>query len=271
MSEGLGLLITPDHEETIASLAQIPVTYGASDKEIPDEWIPPLYVESQGNTNSCGGHTEAAACSHANYFDTGEVIRFSRRFAYLTAQSEGGFLGADQGTSIHSLIAAATKYGCCREETFPFTERYSPNWTIEAQREAYQHRHHGETVYDLRRFEDAMAWLTDRRCICIGTRWYSGQDACRGIEDKRVGSSGSFRGYHARLLSGHKKHGGVQCPVVLNSHGRQWGDNGRAVITPDLWDWWLGDSNFVALAYTDIQEVEPKRRSWVESKPGDEC
>lgn len=271
MSElGIGLLIDKHHLDVIDGLAKVPVKFGAAAGPIPDVWFPPLFVESQGGTNSCGGHTEALACSHANFVRTNEVVRFSRRFAYLTAQSEGGFIGSDQGTSIHSLLAAATKYGCCREETFPFTERYSTNWTADAQREAFQHRHHGDTAFDLRDFDQAIEWLTDRRCILLGTLWTTSQDACSGIEDLRTVSGGSRRGYHARLASGYRKFNGELCPIIQNSHGSQWADKGRSVVTREAWNWWRRDPNFVALAFNEIQEIEPKRRSWMEFQWGDQ-
>jgi hypothetical protein len=269
--EGLGLVIDDRHQPTINSFAAVPVTFGATPADVPPRWVPPLIVESQGRTNSCAGHSEALACSHANYVATGEVIRFSRRFAYLTAQKEGGFSGRDGGTSILSTLLAATKYGCCREATCPFQEAYSTRIAQECYTEAANHRHHGETRYDCRDWDTAIAWLTDRRAIIIGTKWTSAQQGCNGIESLAVGSSGSFRGYHARTLIGWDTLDGMLVPVVQNSHGQQWADHGRAKITRDLWAWWLRDPNTFALGFNRIDEIEPVRRDWSESKPGDAC
>lgn len=273
MSDGLGLLVDNcKHVETIASLNKVLVTFGAADRSnLPPEWSPPLFVESQGMTNSCAGHTSALASSHANYVTTGEVVRFSRRFAYVTAQVCGGFNGRDQGTSIASLLRAQQEYGCCLEEDDPFTERYRGSWDDPAARKAAQHKHHGDAPYDLRDWDRAIDWLTDRRCILMGTRWYSGQDQCTGVEDKHCGSLGQFRGYHARLLIGWATLSNMLCPKVQNSHGRQWGKDGKADITPDLWEWWQRDPNFVCIGFNRIDEVEPKRRSWTYSKVGDTC
>ena len=140
--------------------------------------------------------------------------------------------------------------------------------------EASKHKHHIENQnYDARSWDDAIGWLTDMRSIIIGTRWYSGQDGCDGIEDRKCGTSGSFRGYHARVLVGFDTHDGMICPVVQNSHGIHWGRNGRAVVLRDLWEnVWQKDPNFFALAMQDVDEFEPKRRDWaVESKSGDLC
>lgn len=270
MSDGLGLIIDSQHRATIDNLAAVPVSFGAGE-DVEPRWIPPLVVESQGHTNSCAGHAIALAASHANFVATGEVLRFSRRFGYITSQTAGGFLGRDGGTSITSTLIAATRYGCCLESTCPFQERYDTQLPQSAYAEAKRHKHHGETAYDCREFQTAINFLTDHRCIVIGTRWTSSQDQCTGIEDKRVGTSGQFRGYHARLLSGWDTHDGLLSPLVQNSHGQRWGNHGRAIITRDLWSEWQRDANFFALGFSRIDEVEPKRKSYLESKPGDAC
>ena len=271
MPDGLGLEIDDQHEATINSFAAVPVSFGSGENVEP-RWNPPLVVESQGQTYSCAGHAIALAASHANFVSTGEVLRFSRRFGYITSQrASNQFLGRDGGTSIASTIKAATDYGCCLESTCPFQERYDTNLSKAAYDEAAQHKHHGERRYDCRTLETCLNWLTDHRCIVIGTRWYSGQDACTGIEDKRCGTSGNFRGFHARLIVGWDTHNGVICPVVQNSHGQRWGNHGRAIVTPDLWSVWASDSNFFALGFNRVDEVEPKRKSWNESKVGDNC
>lgn len=271
MSDGLGLLIDDETRDYVATSPQVPVSFGAG-ADVEPRWLPPLVVENQGGTSSCAGHAIALAMSHANFVATGEVLRFSRRFGYITSQKASGrFLGKDQGTSIVSTIAAATQYGCCLESTCPFQERYDTNLSREAYEEAAQHKHHGELRYDCRDWDTAINWLTDHRCIVIGTRWMSGQDACTGIEDRRVGTSGNFRGYHARLLTSWDTHDGMLVPRVQNSHGVRWADHGRALILRDLWDVWRNDQNFFALGVTRIDEVEPKRKSWIESKAGDVC
>ena len=268
---GLGLLIDDKHEATINSFREVPVAFGAAPGDLPPKWVPPLIIESQGNTNSCAGHSEALACAHANYVATGEVKRFSRRFAYITAQARGGFLGRDGGTSITSTLDAASADGCCLESTCPFVNAYDTHISTAARAEAAKHRHHGETRYDCRQLATAISWLTDKRCIVIGTRWHGGQDQCSGIEDRNCGTSGRFRGYHARLLVGWDTHSGTLVPVCQNSHGSQWANEGRSIITPDLWEWWQQDPYFFALGFNRIDEVEPARRDWKESRPGDTC
>lgn len=267
---GLGLIIDDTHEATINSFRSVPVSFCAAPSDLPERWFPPLVVENQGGTSSCAGHAEALACSHSNFVTTREIKRFSRRFAYITSQTIGNFLGRDAGTSIASTIAAATKYGCCLEETCPFFDGYDIGISKQSFDEAVQHKHHGDLAYDCRDWDTMIAWLTDRRPIIIGTRWYSGQDACSGVEDKRC-SSGSFRGYHARCLIGWDTLNGELVPVVQNSHGQQWADHGRSIITRDQWDFWGKDANFCAFGFTLIDEVAPARRDWSSVKSGDVC
>jgi hypothetical protein len=273
MADGLGLLVEDcGHLELLNSLNTVPVTFGAVDRRsLPKRWWPPLIVENQGRTNSCGGHTSALASSHANYVQTGQVVRFSRRFAYVTAQHLGGFSGRDGGTSIESLIRAQTQFGDCLEVDDPFTEAYNPGWSDEAAAHAAKHKHRGDIPYDLRDWDKAIEWLTDRRSILMGTLWTTGQDVCRGIEDRSVGTSGKRRGYHARLAVGWDTSEGEICPRIQNSHGEQWADGGRSTVTPDLWEWWCRDPYFVCIGFNEIGEVEPVRRSWRFSRAGDSC
>ena len=268
---GAGLVITENHERIINSFETVPLSFKVSES-IPEKWIPPLIVESQGSSSSCVGHAESLACSHANYVATGEVIRFSRRFAYITAQTASGqFLGSDNGTSIESALRAAADFGCCREETCPFQERYDANLPQKAYEEARLHKHHGDVAYDCRDWDTAISWLTDRRCIIIGTKWMSGQASCTGIEDKRCGTSGGFYGYHSRSLIAFDTVGGEIVPVCQNSHGQQWADGGRSKVMHDLWDVWRKDGNFFALGFNRIDEITPQRSTWSESRSGDSC
>lgn len=259
MSEGLGLLITPDHEATINSLDQVPASFCTIPDGLPDSWESPVNVLYQGSTSSCAGHAEAANFSHRQFVETGEVINYSAWFCYLTAQKRGGFYGSDRGTSIKSTIDAATLDGACLESLCKRPERYQTVISQEAVSDASKHKHHGSPV-DLRDWNTLMSWLYDHRSAVIGTTWYGGQSTVRGIESLSLVKSGSFLGYHARALIGWAQCDGEASPRVLNSHGSQWGTNGRATISREAWNWWLRDANFVALGFTDIDERVPKRR-----------
>lgn len=257
MSEfGLGLIISGDHAKTIESLGRLPVSFCASLVDVPD-FESPICPWNQGQTNSCAGHAGAANFTHRQFVETGEKISFAPWYSYITSQKRGGFFGRDQGTSISSVIASATQDGCCTERLCPRPPSYDTRLSSQAVAEAAQHKHIGSPV-DLRDFDELMSWLRDLRSAVLGTRWNSWQSSVKEVETLRLAQGGAFLGYHARALIGHRK----GLPVVLNSHGNDWGINGRALIERETWEWWRsGDPNFVCLGFTDIKEIVPKRKN----------
>jgi hypothetical protein len=260
--DSLGLVITDDHLATIDSLDAVPLTFRAKDMTgIPESWESPIPAWNQGSTSSCAGHAGAANFTHRQFVETGEIVKYSPWFSYLTSQKRGNFFGRDGGTSIRSVIDSATLDGCCLESLCQRPNRYDTTISAAAIADAAAHKHNGKPV-DLRDWDTLMDWLTDLRSVVIGTKWMSSQSTIRDVETLALGSGGSFRGYHARALIGWKTINGQRCPRVMNSHGTNWGTNGRATITHELWDWWKRDSNFVALGFTDINERIPKRRDW---------
>lgn len=257
MSEfGLGLILTPDHESFVNSFSKLPAAFCAAGDPVPD-FQSPVPVFNQSGTSSCAGHAGAANFIHRQYVETGDVIKFSPWYSYITSQKRGGFFGRDGGTSIRSVVDAATLDGCCLESLCKRPDRYDTNLSREAVSDAAEHKHLGEVV-DLRDVNSLMSWLYDFRSAIIGTKWLSGQSSVRDRETLRHANGGSFQGYHARALIGHK--GG--CPVVLNSHGSSWGVDGRAVLDLDVIEHWLRDPNYVCLGFTDINERVPKRRDF---------
>ena len=259
--EGLGLIISDDHIETINSFDVVPVSFKAKDLTgLPAAWESPIEAMNQQQSNACAGYAGAANFNHRQFVETGECIKYSPWFSYITSQKRSDrFFGKDGGTSIRSVIDAATNDGCCLESACSRPSRYNTMLSQEATRDAAEHKHIGGVV-DLRDWDTVIDWLTDRRSVVIGTKWYSMQSNVRDIETKSLGSGGSFRGYHARALIGWATINGVISPRVLNSHGASWGENGRATIERDLWGWWERDANFFALGFTDINERIPARR-----------
>lgn len=261
MTLGLGLLVDRTHAETIAALAPPPVSFGADVQDVPD-FESPIPVLNQLRSSSCVGHSGAANFCHRQWVETGEIVRFSPWFSYITAQKRGGYLGEDGGTSVKSAIDAATLDGCCLESQCklpPGYDRsnrcYDSRLSQEAISFAASHRHLGKPV-DLRRFEDLMVWLYDLRSAIIGTKWTGGMAEIDGVETVSSIRSGQFLGYHARAITGHRR----KLPVVLNSHGSDWSQNGRAVIDRDAWEEHCKDPNFAAFGFTDFDEILPVRK-----------
>ena len=264
---GLGLIVTEiekEHQELINSFKAPPVAFKLKDRSsLPSSADSAFQVYDQGGTSSCAGNALAGLFTEQQNIQTGELIRYSAWFAYITAQKEGGFLGSDGGTSISSTIQAGTKYGCCLESLCRLPSRYTTSLSQQAYDDAAQHKHLGEGLVDLRAWEDMIDWITDARGLEIGTKWYSSQDSMNSgswIETKARASGGAFRGYHARQLFYWETIDGEICPKCRNSHGDRWAKNGRSVITRELWDWWKKDANFCAYGFCNINERIPQRR-----------
>lgn len=203
--------------------------------------------------------------------ETGTHIAYSPWFCYRTAQREGGFDGQDGGTSITSTIMAATRHGACLESLCPNPGRNDRSLTSSEYKNSYpsqaafadaaNHKHLGGLRVDLRSWDAAWAWITDLRSIIIGTKWMGGQTGMNSrnyTETASVVNSGNFLGYHARCCRGWKS-GQIWCD---NSHGEQYGLNGKTLITPEAWAVWGRDPNFFALGFGDTQERVPPRRIW---------
>lgn len=262
----LGLIvqeIEKQHQEFVNSLGKLPVAFGDADKNnLPKSTDTDTEVYDQLSTNSCAGNELAGLFTEQQRVQTGEPIRYSPWFAYLTAQMEGGFFGKDQGTSISSTIDAANKYGCCLEELCPNQGWYNTKISKQAYEDAANHKHIG-TLIDLRDWDEMISWITDMRGVAIGTKWFSSQDNMRSdtwIETLTRASNGSFRGYHARYLFYWETLDGILCPRCRNSHGKGWARNGRSVITRETWEWWRRDPNFAAYGFSKINERIPKRQ-----------
>lgn len=263
MSEFTGLILTPDHEDTINSLEKLPVSFGVANfADIPD-WQAPCPVLNQGQSNACVGYGTATAATLANHATTGEVLRMSGWWCYLRAQKASGFFGKDQGAGVKGGIDGAKSGGVCLENLCPRPNRYDTNVSAEATADAANHKAFGDAV-DLREWTAMLDFVSDHRACLIGTLWMSGQSQCpkSGIEDKRVGTSGRSLGNHCRVIVGHKKIGSVVVPVCQNSHSESWGDKGRSYLMPDLWAEWRKSSSFCAFGFKGLTERIPVRRDW---------
>lgn len=260
---GTGLLITDDHLQTVNEMDRPPKAFCGADKSrLPDAWEAPIVARQQGGTNSCAGHAEWAMFVFQNWVQTGELVDYSPWYCYQKARTRGGFRGVDGGTSIRSTIESATLDGSCLFDLCPKLVLRDQDISAAANTDAAAHKHIGDSRVDLRIFEDAVDWLTDGRAMIIGTAWYSGQASCHWVEDVDVIQSGRFQGYHARTGIGWAKHKGILVPVILNSHGLSHGQRGRTIVTPEAWDIWRQDQNFVAMGFGLVRERVPERRDW---------
>lgn len=194
---------------------------------------------------------------------------------YIDSQEFSGFLGEDQGAGLPGALRAAGERGAARNDLCPMPDSYTTKIPAAARHDAAKHLHLGSVAYDARQWDVMVDWITNKDAVLFGGRWTSAMDAMNSrdyIVQPRHLKSGIFRGYHCEHLCGWEYVDGILCPVVRGTHGTGEGRDGYKIISRDAWEEvYLRDPNTVVLAFGDIKEREPKRRSFRETLVGDVC
>jgi len=286
MSDGLGLIVDRDddglrpdierqHQEILSRLAPTPVSFQVKDtSNLPPQWWLPIPPKNQGSFSCCVGGGKSGCFEHRNMVETGELVWFSMWQAYIDSQRASGFLGRDQGASLYGALESSNNRGCALDVLCPMPAHYTTDLPGAAVHDAIQHKHLGDVHYDGRSWSTMQDWLTNQDPMLFGGIWTSALDNINSSDwviQPRHLKTGMRRGYHCKYLCGWFTLDGELCPVVRNTHGQRWGRNGIAVISHAAWDVYSADPNWVCLAFGDIQEREPKRRSYTESRAGDTC
>jgi len=275
MTEGLGLEITDDHAATLERSEPTPERFAVSSDEmakLPREWHSDIPARNQGSFSCCVGGGLSGCFEHSNLVETGEFVRRSMWQAYISAQRACGMVGRDGGASLKGALDAAGLIGVSRNELCPMPNSYTTTIPEAALADARKHRHLTPT-WDARQWSKAVDWATNKNSILIGGLWtdrHSSIKASDPIERPSV-YSGNRKGYHCRHVCGWIFIDGKLYLQVRNTHGEGFAKNGISYIGEDTWAVLTRDPNFVALIVGDTEEIEPKRRSWAESKPGDSC
>lgn len=274
-SSGLGLHIDHTHLPTLERLEPTPVSYAVSSdefKNLPREWSLDIPARSQASFSSCVGGGLSGCFEHSNMLETGEFIRRSMWQAYISSQRMCGMVGRDNGATLQGALKAANEIGVCRNDLCPMPNSYTTNIPQAALDDAAKHRH-SEVTWDARPWLKAVDWATDRKPILIGGLWtdrHSGLNKNNPIEKPSI-YSGSSLGYHCRYVCGFIFINDKLHLKVRNTHGDDFGLHGVSYIPEETWAVLCRDPNFVALVFGDTEEIEPKRKSWKESKAGDTC
>lgn len=275
MSDGLGLVIDDTHLPTLERLEPTPPSYAVSSdeyKNLPEEWHSDVPARSQGNFSSCVGGGVSGCFEHSNLCETGEFVRRSMWQAYISSQKMCNMLGRDNGATLQGALKAANEIGVCKNDLCPMPQSYTTSVSKEAYEDAYRHRH-SEVTFDARQWEKACDWVTDKKPLLIGGLWtdrHSSLNKNNPIESPSI-YSGASRGAHCRYVCGWIFIKGKLYFQVRNTHGPEFGLNGISYVGEDTWAVLNRDMWFVSLAFGDTQEIEPKRRSYKESIPGDAC
>ena len=273
--DGLGLVIADDHAATLERIEPTPAKFAVSVDELdklPREWHSDIPARNQGSFSSCVGGGLSGCFEHSNLGETGEFKRRSMWQAYISSQRACGMSGRDGGASLSGALTAAGSVGVCTNELCPMPTSYTTGISEAALTNAGQHRHM-TTTWDARPWEKAVDWTTNKNAILIGGLWTDRHSAIKVTDPIERPSiySGNRRGYHCRYVCGWIILEGKLYLQVRNSHGPAFGKNGISYIGEDTWAVLTRDPNFVALIVGDTEEIEPQRKSWNESKPGDNC
>lgn len=171
------------------------------------------------------------------------IPEMSRLFVYSMArllQDQDGDgkndLNRDDGTFIRLCFDVLSRFGICREETWPYVpEKVFRSPSIRAQREAVGHRIH--SYYRIRAVgDDRVAQIVDalraQHPVVFGTDINEAFRTLRG--DAPVGPpTGATIGGHAMLIVGYID-GNF---LVKNSWGKSWGADGFCFMTPEYIKW----------------------------------
>lgn len=228
--------------------------------EPPDEidhrgW---LQIENQGAEGSCSGHATSSVLEVCNYIATGgDVIQLSRMFCYLSGQIEAGLIGSDCGCTIQGVVESAKKRGVCMEATFPYSGRYETGIPDAAVFEAGGHQARSHCVMQSER--DCFTFLASGvGGIICGVPWIESLARNPGVVEQLYGST---LGMHAIPLVGYSKtkdSQGRNFYWLPNSHGRQWGANGWAEISPSIVEYWI-KSSCVVIGVSDLAAYGPRK------------
>lgn len=263
LSGKLGLGWNPENENFGYLAAPQPLVMSApADAPLvvdPSAWIP---VKNQGGMGSCEGHANSTIGEYLNVLKTaGEYVRLSPMWTYLQSQKMGGNFGSDSGAQIAAGVEASKRKGYCREETFPYPGRYSTRIPPGAEAEAAQHTVQQHTP--MRSADDCFSFLSNLLGgILLGINWtedlansngYITIDNCGARRGDRV------LGGHALCLLGYRfdENTSETWFKMWNSHGREWGLDGRAWVHSRAVEHWIQTSQFGAfVGLSDMAEYE---------------
>lgn len=223
-------------------------------------------IEDQGAMGSCQGHALSSVCEMAYHIATGDVIQFSRMFAYLTSQEVDGIRGRDVGSTLAGGRKAAMEYGCCPEDQFPYPNpvRYSANIPTHAYGAAKLYRIQSSSV--IRSYQDAFGFLASGQGgVEIGIAW---------PEDLRPNPDGCIEAYrptgrdggHAVCFLGYSRRidgQGRNYLWLANSWGvGHWSADGWAEVSPSVVDQMAAYQGNVMVGLSDLSTPTPRRIDW---------
>lgn len=164
------------------------------------------------------------------------VDQLSRLFVYSMARTLMGDLAKDDGTYIRACFEVLSRFGICKETTWPYLEAkvyLSPS--LLAQREALGHKIH--SYYRIKgsgqdRLDAIEGALRSGHPVVFGTDVTHAFMSLRGagpVDRPTSATAGAHAMIVVGILGNHF--------LVKNSWGRGWGDSGFCLMTPEYLTW----------------------------------
>jgi hypothetical protein len=262
--EGVGMIglgcLEATHSESLAidTVCAAPV--------IERKTIPPtlgsrkwLTVNDQGDFNSCCGNATDKALEWSrwaglDYRDEPENL--SARFAYLAALAWAGNLGkGDNGVSIEAGVMAAHEIGAVLETDCPYWRDGSGIDSSISPWESKAGLHKVRSVAKVSSVDEVVQALGQGIAATVfGIYWTSGLANNRGEVLSR--DPGGFRlGGHAVCAVDYQR--GGELIEIANSHGADYGDCGRLVVTAEYFQTLLSHP-FGAFLVSGVQGFTPR-------------
>ena len=202
-----------------------------------------LSVNNQGNYNSCCGNAvdkalEWSRWAGLEYRDKPEDL--SARFSYLAALEWAGNLArGDNGVSIEAGVMAANETGAVLERDCPYWSGGEPIDASISPWESKAGLHKVKSVSRVTDVEDVVQALGQGIAATVfGIVWKSGHANYRGGVLSRD-PGGMKLGGHAICAVDYQR--GGELVEIQNSHGSDWGENGRMVVTAEYFQQLLAE------------------------------
>jgi len=225
----------------------------------PRQWH---VVEDQGPVGSCQGVAMSSVLEHCYFIDTaGENVSLSKMAAYRFSQEEDGIKG-DTGSTL-SGGAAAAKKGVCEERFFPYAEEYQRKIPSIARSNRSKFRIEvAQKLSGPDYSEQVRRWIgSGKGSVVIGVKWTKSMDQDRISKYVYRGSGGG----HAVAITGYTK----DELVICQSWGDRIFDGGYQYITDNALNECLGYGWNLAMAYSDLKDIEVMREYPSFNKIGD--
>ena len=223
-----------------------------------------LHIENQGSWPSCVGHAVTTVAETIAGLQVGRwdgVPQLSRKFAWEAGQQLWqGKVNWREGCTIAHGVRSLMQNGVPLESVAPY-DFAAKSLTPEAYRNAEQHKATKQTA--LQTYDDCRRFLDGGYGgIVAGVNWTKAMSSCGGtMRRAHVDERNRSVGGHAVAIVGFDSDGWL---LLVNSWGREWGDNGVARVEPAAVDYLLSRPYTVMRGVTDLTNFDRVRtlESW---------